>query len=55
MSYYSNKQYKFITQTDGNTPCKSPLEMFDTLEIDNDFKLVDNKIREYYGFNKEEN
>ena len=54
MSYYSNKQYKFITQTDGNTPCKSPLEMFDTLEIDNDLKLVDNKIREYYGFNKEE-
>lgn len=47
-SFYSNKQYKFITQTDGNTPCKSPEEMFD-LEIPNDLKFVDDKIREYYG------
>lgn len=45
--FYSNKQYKFITQTDGTTPCKSPEEMFD-LEIPNDLKLVDDKIREYY-------
>lgn len=49
MSYYSNKEYKFVTQTDGNTPCKSPIDMFD-LEIPNDLKLVDTKIREYYEF-----
>ena len=49
MSFYSNKTYKFMTQTDGRTPCKSPMEMFDSLEIDNDLKFVDNKIREYYS------
>lgn len=48
-AYYSNKEYKFITQTDGTTPCKSPMDMFE-LEIPNDLKLVDTKIREYYEF-----
>ena len=47
MARYSNKEYKFITQTDGTTPCKSPMDMFD-LEMPNDLKLVDTKIREYY-------
>ena len=47
MTKYSNKEYKFVTQTDGITPCKSPMEMFD-LEIPNDLKLVDNIIRKYY-------
>lgn len=47
MARYSNKEYKFITQTDGSTPCKSPMDMFD-LEMPNDLKIVDNKIREYY-------
>ena len=39
--------YKFITQSDGSTTAKSPLEMFDK-EIDNDLKVVDNTIREYW-------
>lgn len=39
--------YKFITQSDGYTTAKSPLEMFDK-EIDNDLKLVDKTIREYW-------
>lgn len=47
MTKYSNKEYKFITQTDGTTPCKSPLDMFE-LEIPNDLKLVDDTIRKYY-------
>lgn len=42
--------HKFITQSDGNTTAKSPMEMFD-LEIDNDLKEVDRIIREYYGMN----
>lgn len=47
--------HKFITQSDGRSTAKSPMEMFD-LEIDNDLKLVDDTIREYYGMNdKEEN
>ena len=43
------KRHWFITQSDGTNPCKSPMEMFDDVEIDNDLKMVDTKIREYYG------
>lgn len=39
--------HKFITQSDGKTTAKSPMDMF-ALEMDNDLKLVDTKIREYY-------
>lgn len=39
--------HKFITQSDGKTTAKSPMDMFE-LEMDNDLKLVDTKIREYY-------
>lgn len=42
------KTHQFVTQSDGNTTAKSPMEMFD-LVIDNDLALVDAKIREYYG------
>lgn len=41
------KKHKFITQSDGSTTAKSPMEMFD-LEIDNDLRFVDTTIREYY-------
>ena len=47
------KEHKFITQSDGFTTAKSPMEMF-PLEIDNDLKLVDATIREYYGLNNTE-
>ena len=40
--------HHFITQSDGTTTAKSPMEMFD-LVIDNDLAMVDAKIREYYG------
>lgn len=40
--------YTFITQNSGNDTCKTPMEMFETTEIDNDLKLVDKTIREYY-------
>lgn len=39
----------FKTVTDGADITKAPEEMFDSDEIDNDLKLVDTKIREYYG------
>lgn len=42
-------QYKFITNSDGMTPAKSPMELF-PLEIENDLKFVDDAIRDYYGF-----
>ena len=40
--------HKFITQSDGYTTAKSPMEMF-PMEIDNDLKMVDETIREYYN------
>ena len=47
-----NKHY-FVTQSDGTNPCKSPMGMFDEIEIDNDLKLVDDAIREYYGLKEQ--
>lgn len=41
------KKHTFITQSDGVTTAKSPMEMF-PLEMDNDLKAVDTAIREYY-------
>lgn len=47
------QEHFFETQSDGYTTCKSPMEMF-PLKIDNDLKLVDTTIREYYDFNDDE-
>ena len=41
--------YRFVTQTDGTTPAKSPMGMFPDTIIDNDLKMVDSAIREYWG------
>lgn len=45
------KRHYFVTQSDGATTAKSPMEMF-PLEMDNDLKAVDTAIREYYGLAK---
>lgn len=42
------QDHKFFTQSNGQSTAKSPEDMFD-LEIPNDLKAVDEKIREYYG------
>lgn len=47
------QSHKFITQSDGYTTAKSPMDMF-SLEMDNDLKLVDKTIREYYELDKNE-
>lgn len=44
----------FTTQSDGYTTAKSPMEMFER-EIDNDLKMVDTVIREYWGIKEENN
>ena len=44
-----NGKHLFITQADGGAVSKSPMGMFETLEIDNDLALVDKTIREYYA------
>lgn len=55
MCYSDGKKHVFVTQSDGMTTCKSPMDMF-PLEIDNDLKLVDKSIRDYYDMNnKKEN
>lgn len=41
-------KHVFRTQSDGLDVAKSPMGMFDSIEIDNDLKLVDDKICEYY-------
>lgn len=50
-----NGKHVFRTQTDGMDVCKTPIGMFDADEIDNDLKMVDNAIREYYYLNEEDN
>ena len=42
------KRHYFVTQSDGYSTAKSPMDMF-PMEIDNDLKLVDTAIREYFG------
>lgn len=55
MCYTDGKKHVFVTQSDGMTTCKSPMDMF-PLEIDNDLQLVDKSIRDYYNMNnKKEN
>lgn len=44
----SSEGHHFITQSDGYTTAKSPMEMFDN-EIDNDLAMVDAAIREYWN------
>lgn len=44
-----NGNYKFSTQSNGQDCCKSPLGMFSELHIDNDLKLVDETITEFYS------
>ena len=50
MCVTDGKNHNFITQSDGFTTAKSPMEMFPDV-IDNDLKMVDQTIREYYEMN----
>lgn len=47
------KEHFFITNSDGSNPAKSPMEMFE-MKIDNDLKMVDETVREYYGLREGE-
>ena len=44
-----DNKYYFQTQNNGFSTTKSPLGMFDEQLIENDLKLVTEKINEYYG------
>ena len=54
-SVYHDGKYFFRTHTDGFDVAKSPINMFTEDEVDNDLKLIDATIREYYGFCKDKN
>lgn len=54
MAYTDGKKHVFITQSDGCTTCKSPMEMLPA-EMDNDLKAVDKAIRDYYELNRKDN
>ena len=43
-----NGKHLFVTQSDGGAVSKSPMGMFESLEIDNDLLMVDKVIRDYY-------
>ena len=51
-THVEDGKYTFRTQNSGFDTVKSPIGMFDEIEIDNDLKMVDNAIREYYNLNK---
>lgn len=53
-SVVENEKYLFRTQTNGYDVAKSPMGMFETPEIENDLKLVDDRIREYWGLGKDD-
>lgn len=54
MAYTDGKKHVFLTQSDGYTTCKSPMEMLPA-EMDNDLKAVDLAIRDYYELNRKDN
>lgn len=52
MAQTDGKEHWFLTQNDGYSPVKTPMEMFEAEKIDNDLKAVDDTIRAYYDLNK---
>jgi hypothetical protein len=54
LCHTDGKKHSFITQSDGFTTTKSPMDMFPDVAIDNDLKTVDQTIREYYELNEKE-
>jgi energy-coupling factor transporter ATP-binding protein EcfA2 len=48
----SDGKYTFSTQNNGSNTVKSPMEMFEELNIDNDLQMIDNTIIEYYNLER---
>ena len=53
-SMYDNGNYIFRLKTNGQDCVKTPIGLFEEEQMENDLKLVDEKIREYYELDKEE-
>jgi hypothetical protein len=50
---YDNGNYVFKLKTNGQDCVKTPIGLFEEEQIENDLKFVDEKIREYYELDKE--
>lgn len=53
-SMFDNGNYIFRLKTNGQDCVKTPIGLFEEEQMENDLKLVDEKIREYYELNKED-
>lgn len=53
-SMFDNGNYIFRLKTNGQDCVKTPIGLFDEEQMENDLKLVDEKIREYYELDKED-
>lgn len=47
-----NGKHVFLTQSSGNDVAKTPIGMFEDMQIDNDLLIVDKAIRDYYEMEK---
>jgi len=54
-THVEDGKYTFFTQNSGFDTVKSPIGMFEEIQVDNDLKMVDNVIRNYYGIQVETN
>ena len=52
-SMYDNGNYIFRLKTNGQDCVKTPIGLFEEEQMENDLKLVDEKIREYYELDKD--
>lgn len=52
-SMFDNGNYIFRLKTNGQDCVKTPIGLFDEEQMENDLKIVDDKIREYYELDKE--
>lgn len=53
-SMFDNGNYIFRLKTNGQDCVKTPIGLFEEEQMENDLKLVDEKIREYYELDKED-
>lgn len=52
-SMFDNGNYIFRLKTNGQDCVKTPIGLFEEEQMENDLKLVDDKIREYYELDRE--
>ena len=53
-SHVRDGEYYFTTQNDGSDTVKSPLGLFDSMEIENDLNKIDEAICNYYQLKGDE-